>query len=164
MDPALTGPFHVLIRSVLPSRGLAGRLAPGAMAARAEGSFHRGRQANEDERACAHIPGAQDGLADRLVLGRSLRVSRGEGARRPFPMDDDLVSGALDDVLLHFPDVVAHIVDDVHAERFWRLAEDLRKCVPYPVRDHLAVVPGEVCAAAPGPPIVEPLLAAAPHA
>src|SRR2546427_7989612 len=75
-------------------------------------------------------------------------------------MDDDLVSGALDDVLLHFPDVVAHIVDDVHADRFWRWPEHFGKCFPSPVRDPLAFVPGKFCAAAHAPPIVEPLLRA----
>ena len=72
-------------------------------------------------------------------------MTRREGARRSLAVDADLLRlAAADRVLLELGDVVGDVVDQLHAERFPRLAEDLREDLARLVGQELAVAPGVV--------------------
>src|SRR5581483_2832140 len=132
----------------------AGEHAPGAVAAGAEGLRMRALGAGQHVGGGAHVAGDEDGLADAAVVAGHVGVARGEAARGALAVDVHLAALAVHDVLLQLGDVVAHVVEDVHAHALGVAAEHLAERLARPVGDELAVGPCEVGRRAHGAPVV----------
>src|SRR5205814_9150119 len=154
VDPAPLEGLEDLARRIGPRRGLPRHLAAGPVPAGAERLFHRGRLADEDEGAGAHVAGDEDRLPHVPVGRRRLRVTGREGPGGTLAVHEDLAPTALRNVFLDLADVVTHVVDDPHPEGVRGTPADVREGVPHPEGDQLPAVPREVRAAAHGLPVV----------
>src|SRR5436305_1485169 len=127
----------------LPGGGAA-LAAAGPVAAGAEALLHRTLGSNQYEGVTAHVAGDKNRLADGAIRFRDGRVTGGDGRRRAFAVDTELLHLSIDLVFLHLGDVVADVIDHRHVSGACLAPEHARERLPYSVHQQLTVGPGKV--------------------
>src|SRR5690349_5640928 len=94
-----------------------------AVAGSSERLLHAPLLSNEHPTGPAHVARDDHGLTDGLVLRRRLGMMRGKRPRGTLAMDPDFLLLAIYGVLFELRDVVSHIVNQAHLQRFPAFAE-----------------------------------------